>query len=78
MMLKLAKLMEEDIEVASVVMPSLESSVSCEELPAEEHGKGISLAVSSFTSPGPGDVSFRIELKQAPPVPVREASKKPP
>ena len=76
MMLKLARLMEEDIEVASVPVSSLESSVSCEELPAEEHDKEVAPVAPSSESPGSGVLSFIIKLKQSTPEPVREASKK--
>ena len=76
MILKLNRLPEEDIEVASVMIASLESSVSWEVLPVEEHDEKASVATPSSDPPGSDNVSLIVKLKQSASGFVKEASKK--
>lgn len=77
MMLKLARLTEEDIEVASVTISSFKSSVSCGVLITEEHDEEASVTAPLPNSPDSGDVPFSVKLIQLTPEFVREASKTP-
>jgi hypothetical protein len=78
MMLKLERVLEEHMEVASVMVPSLESSLSREILSAEEHGEEASVRALSSDSPGSRNVPSIVKLKRPAAGLIREASKIPP
>jgi len=78
MMLKLERVPEEHMEVASVMVPPLESSLPREMLSAEEHGEEASVTAPSSDSPGSHNVPSIVKLKRSAAGLIREASKTPP
>ena len=69
MMLKLERVPEEHMEVASVMVPEM--------LSAEEYGEEASVTAPSSDSPGSHNVPSIVKLKRSAAGLIREASKTP-